>query len=169
MTLCRGGNERIRGVNDPAARLARAPSRPHWSVGCESQAAAPLFSSSDSQVSDCGCLSSGSFLLGRVIGPVQLYTWTHAVSPPMRVLVTGATGFTGGHLMKALIRHGHQVRAFVRSPEQVKAIEQKGAETFVGQITRARDLIDAARGCEQIFILPRCFVRLVIRRTITVK
>jgi dihydroflavonol-4-reductase len=32
----------------------------------------------------------------------------------VRVLVTGATGFTGGHLAQHLIRHGDEVRALVR-------------------------------------------------------
>lgn len=32
----------------------------------------------------------------------------------MRVLVTGATGFTGGHLARELRRRGNQVVALVR-------------------------------------------------------
>jgi nucleoside-diphosphate-sugar epimerase len=37
----------------------------------------------------------------------------------VRVLVTGVTGFTGGHLAKALMARGHEVRALVRKPEEV--------------------------------------------------
>jgi NAD(P)-dependent dehydrogenase (short-subunit alcohol dehydrogenase family) len=33
-------------------------------------------------------------------------------------LVTGAAGFTGGHLAHALLRRGHRVRALVRSRAQ---------------------------------------------------
>jgi len=34
----------------------------------------------------------------------------------MRILLTGASGFIGGHLLDVLRRRGHQVRAAVRDP-----------------------------------------------------
>ena len=37
-----------------------------------------------------------------------------------RVLVTGASGFVGGHCVTELIAHGYQVRAAVRDPARVR-------------------------------------------------
>jgi dihydroflavonol-4-reductase len=75
----------------------------------------------------------------------------------MNILLTGATGFTGGQLMRALLQRGHRVRAFIRSPDQAASIERAGAEPFVGQITSAQDFIRAARGCEQIHHIAAVF------------
>ena len=46
----------------------------------------------------------------------------------MNVLVTGATGFTGGHLAIALRRRGHAVCALVRPRSLAKAavLEREG-------------------------------------------
>ena len=37
----------------------------------------------------------------------------------MKVMLTGATGFIGGHIMKALVEAGHEVHALVRSEENL--------------------------------------------------
>jgi len=68
----------------------------------------------------------------------------------MKILVTGATGFTGGHLARRLVSEGHRVRALVRTEEQAQRLSAEGMETHVGQITSQEDVLSAARECEQI-------------------
>jgi 2-alkyl-3-oxoalkanoate reductase len=69
----------------------------------------------------------------------------------MKSLVTGATGFTGGHLAQALLREGHTVRGLVRPGSNAAALEEVGVEIFEGQLTDPDDgrrLM--CRGCSRI-------------------
>jgi dihydroflavonol-4-reductase len=75
----------------------------------------------------------------------------------MKCLVTGATGFTGGHLALALLRGGHQVRVLVRPGSESDALAKSGVEIFQGQLTDAQDVLAAARGCEQIYHIAAVF------------
>ena len=45
----------------------------------------------------------------------------------MRVMVTGATGFTGSHTVRALIEAGHEVRALVRDRAKVARVFGDGS------------------------------------------
>ncbi|KAG8904104.1 Mitochondrial GTPase [Tulasnella sp. 403] len=49
------------------------------------------------------------------------------VEPPARVLVTGANGFTGCHIVQALLNHGFSVRGTVRSTSKAEYLITKFA------------------------------------------
>jgi UDP-glucose 4-epimerase len=69
----------------------------------------------------------------------------------MNVLVTGATGFIGQHLVKRLIQEGHTVRCLIRDAEKAKRVlGNKGVEYVVGDITEKETLRNA---CDNISIV----------------
>ena len=63
----------------------------------------------------------------------------------MRVLVTGATGFTGGHLVRSLRARGDEVTAMVRSSDGALRMHQDGIRAVVGDLARPETLPDAVR------------------------
>jgi dihydroflavonol-4-reductase len=75
--------------------------------------------------------------------------------PP--VLVTGATGFTGGHLARRLAGRGHRVRALVRPGRPVDHLRIHGIELIEGDITDAEDVARAAQGVATIYHLAALF------------
>jgi len=67
----------------------------------------------------------------------------------VRALVTGVTGFTGGHLARALVARGDEVRALVRDPK--RAAHVTGVELVAGDLAQPGTLVDATRNVEVIF------------------
>ena len=69
-----------------------------------------------------------------------------------KVLVTGATGFIGGALVRANLAKGYAVRAF-HLPDDPEAggLDQPGVEKFAGDITNPGSVRDAAQGMDIIF------------------
>jgi nucleoside-diphosphate-sugar epimerase len=66
-------------------------------------------------------------------------------------LVTGATGFIGGHLAERLVQEGHQVRCLVRATSDTSLLEKLDLEIAVGDLTSPRTLAGAADGCRYVF------------------
>lgn len=64
-------------------------------------------------------------------------------------LVTGATGFIGGHLARALLGRGDRVRALVRDPARAQGLD--GAELEIGDVTDDASLERAANGVDRVF------------------
>jgi dihydroflavonol-4-reductase len=73
------------------------------------------------------------------------------------VLVTGATGFTGGHLALALRKRGHPVRALVRPGAAVTALQAAGIELIEGDLRSAADVAHAAAGVGRIYHIAALF------------
>ncbi len=69
----------------------------------------------------------------------------------MRALVTGATGFVGAAVARALLAEGWQVRALVRSGSDRRNIAALAVEQAVGDLTDAASLERALAGCEAVF------------------
>ncbi len=69
----------------------------------------------------------------------------------MRVLVTGATGFTGGHLVRRLVAAGDSVRAMVRQPAQARDLADAGIEVVRGDLTDAASLRAACRDIDVVY------------------
>ena len=53
----------------------------------------------------------------------------------MRVLITGANGFVGAELRKALITKGHAVKSAVRTVQEIHCMQQEYAQVEVGDIS----------------------------------
>jgi dihydroflavonol-4-reductase len=75
----------------------------------------------------------------------------------VKVLVTGATGFVGSHLTEALAAAGHTVRALVRPGARADRLAAAGVETFVGELTKEADVVNATAGCERVYHLAAAF------------
>ncbi len=77
----------------------------------------------------------------------------------MRVLVSGATGFTGGHLARHLATRGAAVRGLVRprSRPRAAALQEAGIEIVLGDLADDASLARACDGVDTVYHIAATF------------
>jgi nucleoside-diphosphate-sugar epimerase len=68
----------------------------------------------------------------------------------MRIFLTGATGYIGGAVAKALLAAGHQVRGLVRDRAKVEVVEAHGVEAVIGSLDDTAILQAEARAADAV-------------------
>ena len=81
------------------------------------------------------------------------------MSAKLKVLVTGATGKQGGHLVRELLARGHSVRALTRKPESpaAAALAELGVTIVPGNFDDEGSLERAAHGVDTVFAMSTPF------------
>jgi uncharacterized protein YbjT (DUF2867 family) len=81
------------------------------------------------------------------------------MSGRLNVLVTGASGKQGGHLVRELLARGHSVRALTRKPESpaAAALAERGVTVVPGDFADQGSLERAARGVDAVFAMSTPF------------
>ncbi len=74
-----------------------------------------------------------------------------------QVLVTGGTGFTGGHLCRRLVSEGYGVRVLVRENSPSQALKALGVELVTGDLDNPTSLTLAVSGIDTVYHLAALF------------
>ena len=73
------------------------------------------------------------------------------------ILVTGGTGFTGGHLCERLAAEGYRVRALVRAGSDRPSLEKPGVECVVGDLRDRPSLDKVVQGVDKVYHIAALF------------
>lgn len=77
---------------------------------------------------------------------------------PIHILVTGANGFIGSHLCRALIEKGYKVQALVRPSSDLRSLAGLDVNLRHGDILQPQTIAEAATGCKLLFHVAGVFV-----------
>ncbi|HZD95343.1 MAG TPA: NAD-dependent epimerase/dehydratase family protein, partial [Candidatus Sulfotelmatobacter sp.] len=69
----------------------------------------------------------------------------------MKAFITGATGFVGSHVARALAAAGADLRLLVRSSSRMDNIADLRGDVAVGDLREPASLKKAMSGCESVF------------------
>jgi len=75
------------------------------------------------------------------------------------VLITGATGFAGGHLCRRLRARGDELRALARPTSNTSELEALGVEVAIADVTDARAVAKVLEGVDTVYHLAAAFRR----------
>jgi len=68
----------------------------------------------------------------------------------MTILVTGANGLIGSHVVRSLLKRDYAVRALVRESADLRNLDGLNVELVRGDLLKAGSIVDAATGCKAI-------------------
>jgi uncharacterized protein YbjT (DUF2867 family) len=71
----------------------------------------------------------------------------------MKILITGATGFIGTYLVKALSDQGHSIRCLARNASRVGSLRAIGVDICYGDLTVKDSLMSLVDGIDVIYYL----------------
>ena len=69
----------------------------------------------------------------------------------MKALVTGATGFVGGAVARALVQSGTEVRVLARADSDLQNLQGLSVERVAGDLREPASLRKALSGCQQLY------------------
>src|ERR1700736_3323223 len=81
----------------------------------------------------------------------------------MKAFITGATGFVGSHVARALAAQGAELRLLIRSTSRLDNSADLRAETATGDLRDPESLKKGMAGCEFVFHVAADY-RLWVRR-----
>ncbi len=93
-------------------------------------------------------LSTPEEIVGNAFGGFEIHK---GIGTMKKVLVTGATGFTGGYLCRRLVSKGYEVRGLSLPGMDTDALEKEGVQIFRGDLTQKETLTEAIRGVDVIY------------------